>query len=102
MVGSPKATINLRNMMTTASDTAPRKNRTICVNFCQDQFDSIIQNPVKFRCELDKEIEKYPELFPSEICSGYKMKDIRQTKKLSCCIRRIKIGDVNYTVRLRL
>ncbi len=38
---------------------------------------------------LDMVIMKYPELFPVEITNGYKMKEIRFSKKLKLKIRRI-------------
>ena len=70
----------MRNLMNPASNTAPRKNRTICVYFCQGQYELIVQSPEKFRQEIDKAIGKHPELFLFEIASGYKMKEIRLSK----------------------
>jgi len=60
--------------MTPTSDTALHMNRTICVCFCQVEYELIIQKTNKFREEIDKASKKHPELFPSEINSGFKMK----------------------------
>ena len=86
-------------MMSPASNTAPRMNRTICLSFCQAQYEDIIQSPQKFRQEIDKAIEKHPELFPLEITSGYKMKEIRLSKKLNLKTRRIITSGTSYSIR---
>jgi hypothetical protein len=44
-------------------------------------------------------IKEHPELFPPEIAFGYKMKEIRVSKKLNLKIRRIVIAGVSYTIR---
>jgi hypothetical protein len=85
--------------MSTASNTALRMNRTICLYFCQAQYDLIIQCAKKFRQVIDKAIEKHPELFPPEITSGYKMKEVRFSKKLNLKTRRIIISGTSYTIR---
>jgi hypothetical protein len=69
------------------------------MNVCQAQYYIIIQQVAHFRVVLDVIIKKYPELFPVEITSGYKMKDIRFSKKLKLKIRRIVIAGVSYTIR---
>lgn len=86
-------------MMSPISNTAPRLNRTICMHFCQAQYYIIIQNSFQFRVVVDTAIKEYPELFPVEISSGYKMKEIRFSKKLNLKIRRIVIAGVSYTIR---
>jgi len=85
--------------MNTASNTVPRLNRTICMHVCQAQYYLIIQHSIQFRMVIDMAIEKHPELFPAEISSGYKMKEIRFSKKLTLKIRRIIIVGVSYTIR---
>ena len=45
------------------------------------------------------EIKEHPELFPAEIISGYKLKEIRFSKKIGIKTRRILIAGVSYTVR---
>jgi len=85
--------------MTPTSDTAPRMNRTICMSFCQVEYEIIVQKPERFREEINKVYEKFPELFPTEINSGFKMKEIRLSKKLNLKIRRIIISGTSYSIR---
>ena len=85
--------------MNTAFNTVPRLNRTICMHVCQAQYYLIIQNSIQFRMVIDMAIKKHPELFPAKISSGYKMKEIRFSKKLTLKIRRIVIVGVSYTIR---
>lgn len=42
--------------------------------------------------------KEHPELFPPEIAFGYKMKEIRVSKKLKLKVRRIVIAGVCYTI----
>jgi len=73
--------------------------RTICLPVEETYYEKIVEDANLFRQELDKLIKRYPELFPPEIGSGYRMKDIRFSKKLeNLCIRRIKVGDVSYSI----
>lgn len=44
-------------------------------------------------------VKDHPELFPAEISFGYKMKEIRFSKKLNLKTRRISIAGVSYTIR---
>lgn len=76
-----------------------RKNRVICVPFTEDDYDAAIGDPSEFRAYLDSIANQLPELFPPEISSGYLMKDIYLSKKLSIPIRRIEIGGIAHTVR---
>jgi hypothetical protein len=60
---------------------------------------SDIEDPKKFREQLDKFIVKFPELFPDGIESGYLLKEIRRSKKSEVPVRRITVGSVPFTVR---
>lgn len=64
--------------MISASNTAPRLNRTICMHVCQAQYYIIIQHAIQFRMILGMLIKEHPELFPPEIACGYTMKEISQ------------------------
>ena len=79
--------------------SATRNNRTICLPFSQDNYNSNVYDPGDFRHSLDEQIELFPELFPPEIINGYQMKDIYYSKKLDIHIRRIKINGIAYTIR---
>jgi len=82
----------------TASDSTCRHSRIICISFSSNEY-RIVNDPAKFRAYLDAMIEQFPELFPAEITEGYKMKDIRESKKLSIVIRRISVSGISYTIR---
>ena len=80
--------------------TEARQNRSICIPFTnRDDYIGAVNNPGKFRAAIDSIVKQRPELLPSEITSGYLMKDIRTSKKLSIPRRRIEIEGTSYTVR---
>ena len=76
-----------------------RKNRTICLPFTKAIYLKNIKKASDFRKLLDERIESFPELFPSEISKGYKMKDKYFSEKQQIHTRRITIQKVAYTVR---
>ena len=78
--------------------TSSRKNRTICIPFCKSVYMNKISNAEDFRVDLDRQIAKFPEIFPAEIVNGYLMKEIRHSIKLSIPIRRIEIAGTSYTI----
>lgn len=77
----------------------PKETRIICLPYSQSNYPAIASNAVLFRTILDNNIKQFPELFPKEIKQGYLMKDSRISKRLNLQIRRIKIGNLSYTVR---
>ncbi len=78
---------------------AYRKNRTICLPFSQEEYLANIHESFNFRNCIDDRIELLMDLFPPEIKNGYKMKEIRFSKKLSIPIRRIEIAGISFTIR---
>ncbi len=52
-----------------------RGHKTSCIPCSQQQYERIVDDPQQFREFLDRQIEATPELFPSEIQQGYRMKD---------------------------
>ena len=74
-------------------------NRKIIIPFCQDKYEENLNNPKKYRIELDKYIKLFPELFPQEINKGYELKDIYHSKKISIGTRRILVDGISYTIR---
>jgi hypothetical protein len=81
------------------TQTPKRKNRTICIPFDKLEYESCIKNAVKFRTYLDRMIESFPQLFPSDINNGYLMKDSYYCEKISIQIRRIVVGNITYSIR---
>ncbi len=86
-------------MEKTDSESALRKNRTICLPFSQEDYNANVHEPDKFRKCIDDRIKLFPELFPPEILNGYKMKDIYLSKKQLILIRRIDVAGIPYTIR---
>ena len=80
------------------TESAPRQNRTICIEFPTD-YDETIKNPSAFRAVIDDNYKRHPELFPPEIANRYELKEIRTSKKTAITVRRIIINGVSYTVR---
>jgi len=80
-------------------ESTSRKKCTIVLPFDQENYMEKVEDPKMFRNELDPFIEKYPELFPYGIESGYSLKEVRRPKKTKIPIRRIMVGDVSYTIR---
>jgi hypothetical protein len=86
-----------------AADCSPepaRGPKTICIPCSQEQYERIVEDPVRFREFLDRQVEATPELFPPEIRQGYRMKDIYTSRKTGWKIRRIDLrNDESYSVR---
>ena len=85
--------------MTCTKTKSHNLNRKIIIPFCQDKYKENLNNPKKYRIELDKYIKLFPELFPQEINKGYELKDIYHSKKISIGTRRILIDGISYTIR---
>jgi len=79
--------------------SAHQNNRTICLPFSQQVYNAHIDNASDFRKCIDGRIELFPELFPPEITTGCRMKDIYYSRKQSVAIRRIEIAGIAYSIR---
>lgn len=81
--------------------TAPSRGpKTICIPCSQEQYEQIVDDPVRFREFLDRQIEAAPELFPPGIRRGYRMKDLYTSRKTGWRLRRIDTrDDESYLVR---
>ncbi len=77
----------------------PSANRTICIFFSQDTYETVVNNAPQYRNHLNEAIQNHPELFPDQIGSGYELKDRRESVKLKITIRRILVSGVSYSVR---
>jgi hypothetical protein len=77
-----------------------RGPKTICIPCSREQYERIVDDPVRFREFLDQQIEVTPELFPPEILQGYRMKDLYTSRKTGWRLRRIDLrNDESYSVR---
>jgi hypothetical protein len=77
-----------------------RGHKTICLPCSQEPYEQFVEDPQRFRQFLDQQIEAHPELFPPEIPSGYRMKDLYTSRKTGLRLRRIELRDgQSYLVR---
>ncbi len=84
------------------ANTAPHVNRTICIRFCQENYEAVVDDPVLFRRHVDQNFKQYPELFPENMGMGYQLKDQRETVKLKETIRRISVSGFSIVLRDRI
>ena len=76
-----------------------RGHRTIRLLFNEVEYFEIVDDPEMFREYLDKNMTKFPELFPKQMFNGYKLHDIRYSKRQELYYRRVKVGKQNYTIQ---
>ena len=77
-----------------------RGQKTICIPCSQEQYERIVDDPAQFRACLDRQIEATPDLFPSEIRRGYRMKDLYTSRKTGWKLRRIELRNLRcYLIR---
>src|SRR5437660_11961857 len=77
-----------------------REPKTICIPCSQQEYERIVDDPVRFREFLDRQIDATPELFPPEIDRGYRMKDTYTSRKTGWKLRRIDLrNDESYSIR---
>jgi hypothetical protein len=77
-----------------------RGPKTICIPCSQEHYERIVEDPVRFREFLDRQVKATPGLFPPEIRQGYRMKDLYTSRKTGWKLRRIDLrNDESYSVR---
>ena len=82
------------------SNQPSRGRKTICIPCSAQEYEQVIDDPVKFRAFLDRHVQATPELFPPLIGRGYRMKDVYPSRKTGCKLRRIELRDLDcYLVR---
>jgi hypothetical protein len=80
---------------------AAKPSRRIVLPIDRDQYQAVVQNAGAFREWVGAHFQQYPELFPDEMREGYRLHDMRTSRKLSeVCIRRIRLkqGGAVYRV----
>jgi hypothetical protein len=77
-----------------------RGQKTICIPCAQPEYQQLVEDPLRFREFLDRQIEAHPELFPPEIQRGYRLKDTYTSRKTGWRLRRIDLRNgQSYLVR---
>ena len=81
------------------SEKITRNNRQIILPFSQENYNQMVDNAALFRQFIESMIVKHPEIFPSDIEAGFRMKDIYQSKKMPIKIRRVDVAGVSYSIK---
>jgi hypothetical protein len=77
-----------------------RGRKTICIPCSEQEYERVVDDPEAFRRLLNQQIEATPDLFPPEICRGYRMKDVYHSRKTGWKLRRIELRNLRcYLVR---
>lgn len=72
---------------------AAKPSRRIVLPIDRDRYHEVVQNAGVFRAVLDATFQQHPELFPEEMDDGYKLHDIRTSRKLpGLNIRRVRLN----------
>ena len=85
-----------RQARTTSGD------KTICLPMPPDKdYNTFVEDTASYRNYLDQMIEQYPELFPSEIISGYSFHGFVESGKLHLRTRRILLKTRRQAYQIR-
>ena len=78
-----------------------RRCSTICLPFDQTRYPELVAGPAAFRAALDGPFRRVPELFPDGCATGYRLKDVRPSRKLLLRLRRVRLkaSGESFTVR---
>ena len=88
-----------RSKDTTLLEVSKRGHRIIRLPFCQEQYSTIVNDPVIYRTYLDDFLENFPELFPASMKEKYTLHDIRFSKRRKLFYRRVESAGINYTIQ---
>ena len=79
-----------------------RGNKTLYLPSSESEYQSVIDNATAYRAWVDNHYEQFPQLFPSAMSSGYRLHDIRLSKKQEDLPRRrikLKSTGACYTIQ---
>ena len=80
---------------------AAKPSRRIVLPIERDQYRVVMQDARTFRSWVDSAQHQYPELFPDEIREGYRLHDMRSSRKLpEVRIRRIRLQRTGAVYRV--
>jgi hypothetical protein len=80
---------------------AAKPSRRIVLPVERAVYQSVVQDASSFRAWVEANRVQYPELFPNEIDEGYRLHDIRTSRKLpEVCIRRIRLNRTSAVYRV--
>ncbi len=74
---------------------------TICLPIGKDDYQDLIDDPVRFRAWLDRAYRMWPELFPKAFSDGYRLKDARTSTRAGLRLRRIRLKATGAAFSVR-
>lgn len=76
------------------------QNRTIVLSFSESTYRNFMEDNELAHIVIKSSYSTYPELFPSEMSSGYVLNGkTRRSKKIGIQMRKIKVGSISYRIR---
>jgi hypothetical protein len=83
-----------------ANGSPTRGSHSICVPAAEGEYESVVQDPERFRAWVAGAAGRSPGLFPDGFSLGFRMKDVYVSKKRGVRLRRVELRDGRaYTVR---
>src|SRR5262245_3368901 len=73
-----------------------RRCSTICLPFHQALYPQLVADPTAFRQALAGFFRQMPELFPEGFDQGFLLKDLRPSRKLGLCLRRVRLKATGW------
>jgi hypothetical protein len=74
---------------------------TICLPLGKDEYLDLIGEPGRFRAWLDRSFRCWPELFPKAFSGGYRLKDIRTSRRAGLRLRRVRLKATGQSFSVR-
>lgn len=84
---------------TTLYESSTRGIRVIRLPFDRAHYEEAVMDASAFRAYLDEFISQFPELFPAQIQQGYRLHEVRFSKRRGLYYRRLNLKGVRYTVQ---
>ncbi len=78
-----------------------RRCSTLCLPIGKDDYQDLSGDPSRFRAWLDQSFRSWPELFPKAFPSGYRLKDVRTSRRTGLRIRRIRLKATGESFSVR-
>lgn len=76
-------------------------DKTICLPFPDDEYDSLIEDAAAYRAYINEQIAQHPELFPPEIIKGYWLHGAIISEKQGLKQRRILLKANRQAYQIR-
>lgn len=78
-----------------------RRCSTLCLPIGKDDYQDLIDDPRRFRAWLEQAFRAWPELFPKAFAGGYRLKDLRTSRRTGLRLRRIRLKATGESFSVR-